>query len=132
MTIPNVKAMVVKAITVGLVAGALAMVAPAKAEAQHFTFGVQVGGPVYGYQGGYDRERYEAYCRQQEYVRQQANLRQQAFLQHDAWERHEHEAWEHGGDRRDFRHNDDGFRHDGNGFRGNDARYENGRQWDGR
>ena len=48
MKITNLKATVAKVFTVGLLAGAVAMAAPAKAEAQ-VSFGVRVGGPrVYG------------------------------------------------------------------------------------
>ncbi len=80
MTISGVKAMVGKMIAIGLVAGAVALVAPAKAEAQHFAIGVQFG-PSYHDEGRrdyYERERYE---------RERA-----AIAQHEAWERHE--RWE--------------------------------------
>jgi hypothetical protein len=46
MKITNLKATVAKVFTVGLLAGAVAMAAPQKAEAQ-VSFGVRVGGPVY-------------------------------------------------------------------------------------
>ena len=42
----TLKAMVAKVMTAGLVAGALVLAAPAKAEAQQFVVGVQVGRPV--------------------------------------------------------------------------------------
>ena len=45
MKITNLKAAVAKVFTVGLLAGAVAMAAPAKAEAQ-VAFGVHIGGPV--------------------------------------------------------------------------------------
>ncbi len=49
MTITNVKAMVAKVFTVGLLAGAVVMAAPAKAEAQ-VGIGVRIGpAPYYGY-----------------------------------------------------------------------------------
>ncbi len=112
MKITNVKAMVAKVVTVGLVAGAFVIAAPAKAQAQ-FSFGVNVGTPYYD-RDSYDHERYEAYYRQQEYLRQQAYARQQAWAQHEAWEQHEreeareqherHEAWERQG--RNYRSDD--------------------------
>ncbi|SNS23506.1 hypothetical protein SAMN05421770_101104 [Granulicella rosea] len=46
MTITNVKAMVAKVLTVGVLAGAVVMAAPAKAEAQGFAVGVRFGAPV--------------------------------------------------------------------------------------
>jgi len=46
MKITNLKATVGKVFTVGLLAGAVAMAAPQKAEAQ-VRFGVRFGGPVY-------------------------------------------------------------------------------------
>jgi hypothetical protein len=64
MKITNVKAMVAKVFTVGLLAGAFAIAAPSKADAQ-VGFGVRVGpvavyhrppvfvGPRYGYGYGY-------------------------------------------------------------------------------
>lgn len=69
MTITNVKAMVAKVMTVGLLAGAVMMAAPAKAQAQGFAVGVQVGYPHYGY---YPRDRYEF-------------DRRQAFIRHEEW-----------------------------------------------
>jgi hypothetical protein len=70
MKIANVKAMVAKGVTVGLLAGAVALAAPAKAEAQQFAVGVQVGYPHYGYIGRdhYDRWRFEQ-LRHEEWVR---------------------------------------------------------------
>jgi hypothetical protein len=47
MKISNLKATVAKVFTVGLLAGAVAMAAPQKADAQ-VSFGVRVGAPVYG------------------------------------------------------------------------------------
>ena len=92
MKLTNVKAMVAKGLTVGLLAGAFVLAAPAKAEAQ-ISFGVQFGTPVYnGYNDYYARQRYEQYRRQQAYEAQQEWARQQAWAQHEAWERHE--AWE--------------------------------------
>jgi hypothetical protein len=58
MTIPNVKAIVAKVITAGLLVGALAFAAPAKAEAQRFVVGVQVGYPHYDH---YDYARRDYY-----------------------------------------------------------------------
>lgn len=94
MKLTNVKAMVAKSLTVGLLAGAFVLAAPAKADAQQFAIGVQFGAPVYnGYDNGYNdfyaRQRYEQIRRQQAFEAQQAYARQQAWAQHEAWERHE-------------------------------------------
>ncbi len=52
MKLSNLKAAAAKVFTVGLLAGAVALAAPSKAEAQ-VAFGVRIGGPVYahGYYG---------------------------------------------------------------------------------
>ncbi len=49
MKITNVKAMVAKGVTVGLLAGAFALAVPAKAEAQRIAVVVPVGYPHYDY-----------------------------------------------------------------------------------
>jgi len=86
MKISNVKAMLVKAAMVGVVAGAFAMVATAKAEAQGISVGVQFGRPAYG--GGYYESRYDYYERLRfEQARREAFERQQAYLRHEQWER---------------------------------------------
>ena len=69
MKLTNVKAMVAKSLTVGLLAGAFVLASPAKADAQQFAIGVQFGTPVYnGYYNGYNdfyaRQRYEQIRRQ--------------------------------------------------------------------
>jgi len=80
------KAMMAKVTAVGLVAGAFALAAPQKAEAQ-VQFGVVVGAPpVVAYAPGY-------YARRDYYER----LRCEREREREARERHE--AWEH---RRDF------------------------------
>ena len=104
MNITNVKAMVAKMFTVGLLAGAVVIAAPNKAQAQ-IGIGVRIGSvyhqpvyeaPVYGYPQG-DRGYYEA--------RERAEWqRRQAYLQHEqeerfeeqriARERYEHERYE--------------------------------------
>jgi hypothetical protein len=71
MKITNVKAMVAKGVTVGLLAGAFVLAAPAKADAQQFAV-VQVGYPQhYGYYGPdyYARLRFEQERRHAEWVR---------------------------------------------------------------
>jgi hypothetical protein len=71
MKITNVKAMVAKGVTVGLLAGAFVLAAPAKANAQQFAV-VQVGYPQhYGYYGPdyYARLRFEQERRHAEWVR---------------------------------------------------------------
>jgi hypothetical protein len=101
MKLTSVKALVAKSLTVGLLAGAFVLAAPAKANAQQFAVGVQFGSPGYGYDSPrdyYARQRYEELCRQRAFEAQQAYARQQAWAQHEAWERHEaferREAWE--------------------------------------
>jgi hypothetical protein len=71
MKITNVKAMVAKGIAVTLLAGAFAMVAPAKANAQEVAV-VRAGYPhYYGYYGPdyYARLRFEQERRHAEWVR---------------------------------------------------------------
>jgi hypothetical protein len=67
MKITNVKAMVAKGVTVGLLAGAFVLAAPAKANAQQFAV-VQVGYPHYG-PDYYARLRFEQERRHAEWVR---------------------------------------------------------------
>lgn len=110
MTRTHVKAMVAKVMTVGLLAGAFAMAAPAKAQAQGFSVGVRFGQPVYqGYddrRGYWEHERFERE-RREAYARQVAFERQQEFLRHEAWERQQRFY----GHDRDFRGDrDDHFR----------------------
>jgi hypothetical protein len=63
--------MVAKVMTVGMLAGAFVLAAPAKAEAQGFAVGVEVGYPHYDYarRDRYEFERREAFVRHQEWVR---------------------------------------------------------------
>ena len=70
MTITKVKAMVRKGVTVGLLAGAFALVAPVKAEAQQFAVGARIG-PRPGYYGPeyYARLRFEQERQHAEWVR---------------------------------------------------------------
>src|SRR5580693_7873302 len=92
MKLTSVKSMVMKGVTVGLIAGAFALGAPAKAQAQQFAVGVQFGSPSYGYAAPgdyYARQRYEELCRERAFAAQQAYARQQAWAQHEAFERHE-------------------------------------------
>ena len=67
----NVKAMVAKVVTVGLLAGAFVLAAPAKADAQQFAVGVQFGHPqyIYAQRGYYDHLRFEQERRHEEWVR---------------------------------------------------------------
>jgi hypothetical protein len=67
MKITNVKAMVAKGVTVGLLAGAFVLAAPAKADAQQFAV-VQVGYPYHG-PDYYARLRFEQERRHAEWVR---------------------------------------------------------------
>ena len=84
MKLTNLKAMVVKAMTVGMMAGAFILAAPAKAQAQGFGVRVQVGYPPYS-RDYYERLRFER-------ERRDAFLRQHAWFRHQAWERdHRHD-----------------------------------------
>jgi hypothetical protein len=90
MKIPNVKAMVAKAVTVGMVAGALMLAGPTKAQAQQFGFGVQFGGPRYVQPapGFWARRAWE---------REQI-ARREAAIRHEEWVRaHRFEGRPHGG-----------------------------------
>lgn len=87
MKLTGVRAMIGKVMAIGLVAGAFALVAPAKAEAQQYGPGDQIG-PGYsdgGQWDGYNGGRYER--------------RREAIAQQEAWQRHQaheqHERWEH-------------------------------------
>jgi hypothetical protein len=73
MKIANVKGMIAKGMMAAMVAGALMVAAPAKAEAQGFVVGVRVGAPYYG-----PRDRFE-------FERRQEFLRREAFLRHEEW-----------------------------------------------
>ena len=87
MKLLNAKAMVTKAMAVGMLAGAFVLATPAKAQAQEFGVRVQVGYPPYGYSRDYhERLRWEQ-ARRDAFLRQQAWERQQAWLRHNAWER---------------------------------------------
>ena len=79
MKLTNVKAMVVKAMTVGMLAGAFILAAPAEAQAQGFGVRLQVGYPPYS-RDYYGRLRFER-------ERRDAFLRQQAWFRHQVWER---------------------------------------------
>ena len=71
MKITNVKAIVAKGVTVGLLAGAFVLAAPAKADAQQFAVDVQVGYPQYAYarRDYYNHARFEQERRHDEWVR---------------------------------------------------------------
>ena len=73
----NVKAMVAKVMTVGLLAGAFVMAAPAKADAQQFGAVVEVGYPHYDYsrRDYFEFQRREAIRRHEEWVRHEEWLR---------------------------------------------------------
>ncbi len=94
MKLSGVKAMAGKVLTIGLVAGALALVASTKAQAQGYGRGGQIESPYYdsGRWDHYDRDRY---ARQREAIAQR-----EAWKRHEAWE--QHERWEHS-----HRHNRD-------------------------
>lgn len=88
MKATQMKAMIAKVMSVGMVSGALAN--PAQAEAQSWSIGVQIGSPVYAYAAPSYGPNYYAPLR---YERE----RRAAFERHQAWlraqERARHEAW---------------------------------------
>ena len=95
MKAAQMKTILGKVMTAGVVAGALAMLPAAKAQAQSWGVGVQFGAPVYGYAApvygpdDYARQRYYEHERREAWERQQAWLRQQEWMRHER-----HEAWE--------------------------------------
>jgi hypothetical protein len=100
MNATQMKSMITKVMTAGLLAGTVMFAGSKKAEAQQFSVGVQIGRPaVYpGYyaQPGYyaNRDYYERLRCEQE--RREAIARQQAFERQQEWMRHEQrERWEH-------------------------------------
>ena len=68
MKLAMVKSMLVKGVTVGLLAGAVVMAAPTKANAAVIV-GVGFGAPYYGRPGYYERVRIEEARRHAEWVR---------------------------------------------------------------
>ena len=68
MKITKVKSMLMKGVTVGLLAGAVVLAAPAKANAQ-VVVGVGFGGPYHGRAAYYERVRIEEARRHAEWVR---------------------------------------------------------------
>jgi hypothetical protein len=85
MKITNVKAMVAKMFTVGLLAGAVVIAAPNKAQAQ-VSFGVRVG-PVYGFRPAYVAPRYVAPS--PIFYGPGFGYDRAAWFRHQEWERHE-------------------------------------------
>jgi hypothetical protein len=100
MKATQLKAMIAKVMSVGVVAGVLALAGPAKAEAQAWSVGVQIGAPVYGYAApayGYAHAYGPDYYARQRYERERraAFERRQAWLRQQEWiARQRHEAWE--------------------------------------
>lgn len=127
MKITNVKAMVAKVFTVGLVAAAIVVAAPTKAEAQ-ISFGVRVGPPVaygrpdyagpvyavpaYGYYGSgyygrdYDRERREDFDRRRDWERREYFEHQRDFDRRDWNDRHDRDDRRDRDNHREFRGED--------------------------
>jgi hypothetical protein len=83
MKITSAKAMLAKGMVAGLLMGAVALAAPAKAQAQ-VVVGVQFGRPAYPVVPAYayDRAYYERLRCERE--------RREAWLRHEAWEREHH------------------------------------------
>ena len=89
MKLTDGKALVGKVMAIGLVAGAMAFAAPARAQAQGFAVGVQFG-PAFRYDGRRDVYAQERYERERaEIARQEAWQRHEAFEQHERWEQRE-------------------------------------------
>ncbi len=68
MKLTNVKSMLAKGVTVGLLAGAVVLAAPAKANAE-VVVGVGFGAPYYGRPGYYEQLRIEEARRHAEWLR---------------------------------------------------------------
>ncbi len=68
MKIPNVKTIIAKVIAVGLLAGAFALAAPTRAQAETFV-GVEVGYPHHARRDYFEFQRREAFRRHEEWVR---------------------------------------------------------------
>ncbi len=85
MKLANVKAVVAKVLAVGVLAGAVVLAAPTKAQAQEVYIGV--GGP-YARHDVYERERVEAFRRHEAWVRAEEFRR----FRHD---RFDHERFDH-------------------------------------
>ena len=79
MKLTKVKSMLVKGVTVGLLAGAVVMAAPAKANAA-VVVGVGFGAPYYGRPGYYERLRIEEARRHAAWVR--AHERERYYYGH--------------------------------------------------
>lgn len=75
MKLASARAMVAKFLTVGFLAGAVAMFAPAKAQAQQVFF----GDGYYVRHNFYERERIEAFRRHEAFERRQEFLREREF-----------------------------------------------------
>ena len=69
MKLANIKAMLVKGATVGLLAGAFALAGPAKADAQQVAVVVPARYPHHGHYDHLRFERHEAWVRAHEYRR---------------------------------------------------------------
>lgn len=73
--VANVKRMFAKLLTVGLLAGAVAVFTPTKAQAQE----VFVGNGHYARHNFYERQRIEAFRRHEAFERRQAWLREREY-----------------------------------------------------
>lgn len=108
MTIANVKGLVAKFMITGLVAGAVTLASPAKAQAQQFAVGVEFGHPAYVADrddNRYDRDNYrqdrdgyrvdrDDYRQKQEFRERQERaeyLQRQEYLRHEQWEHYHHD-----------------------------------------
>jgi hypothetical protein len=77
-TMATVKGIVAKVMLTGMVAGALMVASPAKAQAQEIVVGVRAGGPFYG-QRRFEFERREEFARREAFLRHEEWLRVQRF-----------------------------------------------------
>jgi hypothetical protein len=87
MKIANVKGMIAKGMMAAMVAGALMVASPAKASAQTFAVGVQVGNPYYGRRDGFEFERRQEILRREEFARREAILRHEEWVRSHRFER---------------------------------------------
>jgi hypothetical protein len=100
MNTAQIKSMITKVMTAGLLAGAFLFAGSQKADAQQFSIGVQLGTPAYGY----DYTAYPDYYARRDYYdhlrweqERRAEIARQEWMRQRAWQRHEeHERWEHG------------------------------------
>ena len=99
MKLANAKSWVTKATMLALAAGSLMFAGAAKAQAQQFSAGVQIGQPIYHYDRDdrrFDRDDYRWRVEDREREQREEFARRQAYLRHEQWERQhrfDHDAY---------------------------------------